>query len=343
MNDQGCAHVANYWTRLNEQTIQCDLCPRACRLKDGQRGFCYVRQNQAGELILTTYGICSGLCVDPIEKKPLYHFYPGSEVLSFGTAGCNLGCRFCQNWDLSRARDFHRAGHPALPVQIADAAKQHKCRSVAFTYNDPVVFAEYAIDTAKACHERGIKTVAVTAGYINDPARQDFFQVIDAVNVDLKSFRDKFYQEYSQASLQTVLDTLLYIKRETPVWLEITTLLIPGLNDSKEELNDLTRWIVKELGPDVPVHFSAFHPAYQMKDVSSTPIDTLRLARQTALANGCCFVYTGNVVDAEGSKTSCSSCGAELMKRDRFRISANFLQNGCCPKCKTPCAGRFDR
>ena len=341
MSDQSCEHMARYWTRLDEQTIQCDLCPRACRLKDGRRGFCYVRKNQGGQLVLTTYGLCSGLCSDPIEKKPLYHFYPGSLVLSFGTAGCNLACQFCQNWDLSCSKDSQRASTPASPQQIAQTAEHHHCHSVAFTYNDPIVFAEYAIDTAKVCQKKGIKTVAVTAGYINDPARRDFFEVMDGVNVDLKSFREEFYQKYSQAGLKPVLDTLKYIKKETTAWLEITTLLIPGLNDSSQELNDLTRWVAKELGPDVPLHFSAFHPAHQMTDYPRTPLETLRLARQTALDNGCRFVYTGNVEDRDGSRTSCAQCGKTLIERDRFRVDRNSLQNGCCPDCGTSCPGCF--
>nr|MBP8134246.1 AmmeMemoRadiSam system radical SAM enzyme [Zoogloea sp.] len=273
-------HPARYWHALDDGRIQCDLCPRDCRLHEGQRGACFVRQRVDGKMVLTTYGRSSGFCIDPIEKKPLNHFYPGSSVFSFGTAGCNLACKFCQNWDISKSRDMDRLMDAASPVEIAKTAARHGCRSVAFTYNDPVIFAEYAIDTAIACHEHGIATVAVTAGYIHAEPRRDFYAVMDAANVDLKAFTEDFYVHQTGAHLAPVLDTLLYLHHETPVWVEITTLLIPGLNDSDAELTALSKWVANELGPDVPLHFTAFHPDYKLDQIPPTPPATLSRARQ---------------------------------------------------------------
>ena len=236
-----------YWHKINDGRIQCDLCPRDCKLKEGQRGACFVRMRQDDQMVLTTYGRSSGFCVDPIEKKPLNHFYPGSSVLSFGTAGCNLACKFCQNWDISKSKNMDRLMAQASPEAIARAAEENTCKSVAFTYNDPVIFIEYAMDTAVACHARGIKTVAVTAGYIHKTARRDFYLNIDATNIDLKAFSDAFYYKLTGSHLQPVLDTLAYLKNETDVWFEITTLLIPGKNDSSEEIKAMCQWIKKEL------------------------------------------------------------------------------------------------
>ncbi|RME15987.1 MAG: AmmeMemoRadiSam system radical SAM enzyme, partial [Bdellovibrio sp.] len=264
-----------FWHALDDGRIQCDLCPRYCKLKEGQRGLCYVRANQNHQMVLTTYGLSSGFCIDPIEKKPLNHFLPGTPTFSFGTAGCNLSCKFCQNWDISKSREIETLSQSASPETIAKTAKKYGCRSVAFTYNDPVIFYEYAKDVAEACHQENIKTVAVTAGYITEQARPAFFEFIDAANIDLKSFSEKFYQKLCAGHLQPVLDTLLYLKKETSVWFEITTLLIPGENDSKEELNEMTKWIVNNLGPDVPLHFSAFHPDYKLTNKPFTALDTL--------------------------------------------------------------------
>src|SRR5512137_1397348 len=279
-----------WWHRLDDGRVQCDLCPRDCRLHDGQRGACFVRQREGEGIVLTTYGRSSGFCVDPIEKKPLNHFHPGSAVLSFGTAGCNLACKFCQNWDISKSREMDTLMDAASPEAIAAAAAAHGCRSVAFTYNDPVIFAEYALDTADACHARGIATVAVTAGYIGVDARREFYAKMDAANVDLKAFTDDFYMKLCGARLQPVQDTLAYLVRETDVWFEITTLLIPGKNDSPEEIDALTKWVAKELGPDVPLHFSAFHPDWKMSDIEATPPATLKRSREIAVANGLHYV-----------------------------------------------------
>jgi len=299
---------------------------------------------EGDQIVLTTYGRSSGFCVDPIEKKPLNHFYPGSSVLSFGTAGCNLACKFCQNWDISKSKDMDRLMDQASPETVALAAEQHGCKSVAFTYNDPVIFAEYAMDTADACHARGIKTVAVTAGYIHEEARRDFFSKIDAANVDLKAFTDEFYYKLTGAHLQPVLDTLIYLKNETDVWFEITTLLIPGKNDSTEEITAMCQWIKKELGSDVPLHFTAFHPDHKMPDIPQTPTATLERARDIALKAGLKFVYTGNVHNQDGDTTYCSNCHAKLIERDWYDINQyNLNEDGCCPECGTELVGKIDK
>ena len=332
-----------YWHRLDDGRVQCDLCPRFCKLHEGQRGFCFVRACEGGQVVLTTYGRSSGFCVDPIEKKPLSHFLPGTPVLSFGTAGCNLGCKFCQNWDISKSRELDTLADAASPEAIASAARQLGCRSVAFTYNDPVIFHEYAIDVARACREQGIKTVAVTAGEVCAEPRAEFYRVMDAANVDLKAFTERFYREVCAGSLAPVLETLQYLKHETSVWFELTTLLIPGENDSDAELNELTQWVVEKLGPDVPLHFSAFHPDYRMLDRPPTPPSTLRRARDIALCNGVRYAYVGNVHDPEADSTRCHQCGQLLIGRDWYRLTAwNLTPQGTCPGCQTPCAGVFE-
>ncbi|NIO41828.1 MAG: AmmeMemoRadiSam system radical SAM enzyme [Burkholderiales bacterium] len=335
---------ARWWHLLDDERMQCDLCPRDCRLHEGQRGACFVRQRVGDEMILTTYGRSSGFCVDPIEKKPLNHFYPGSRVLSFGTAGCNLACKFCQNWDISKSKNMDRLADYATPEQIVDAAERSESRSIAFTYNDPVIFAEYAIDIAEACRDRDIRTVAVTAGYIHDAPRREFFAKMDAANVDLKAFTDDFYFRLTGARLQPVLDTLKYLRSETDVWIEITTLLIPGKNDSEDELLRMSQWIVRELGADVPIHFTAFHPDWKMKDVEATPPHTLARARAIARAEGIRYVYTGNVHDAEGGTTTCSNCGEALITRDWHQILLYRLSpEGHCLNCGTRLPGHFEK
>ena len=320
-----------YWHQLEDGRIQCDVCPRYCQLKEGQRGLCFIRARQDNEIVLTSYGRSSGFCIDPIEKKPLNHFLPGTPVLSFGTAGCNLSCKFCQNWDMSKSREMDTLADQASPEMIADAADRYGCRSVAFTYNDPVIFLEYANDTADACHEKNIKTVAVTAGFIAEGAREDFFSHVDAANIDLKAFTDEFYHKLCGGHLQPVLETLQYLKKETQVWFELTTLLIPGDNDSDKELQEMTQWIFENLGPDVPLHFTAFHPDWKMLDKPATPTSTLARARKIARDNGLHFVYTGNVHDAEGGSTWCPDCGKLLIERDWYVLGKWGLdEKGCC-------------
>ena len=341
------AHPARWWHALpveagRQPRIQCDLCPRDCKLHDGQRGACFVRQNLGGSMVLTTYGRSSGFCIDPIEKKPLNHFYPGSSILSFGTAGCNLACKFCQNWDISKSQDMDRLMDAASPEGIAAAAVAHGAQSVAFTYNDPVIFAEYAIDTAIACHEKDVRTVAVTAGYIYPEPAKELFAVMDAANVDLKAFTDEFYFRLCGGRLQPVLDTLAYIRHETACWLEITTLLIPGYNDSPAEMKALSEWVARELGADVPLHFSAFHPDWKMNGVPPTPPSTLILARRIAMDAGLHYVYTGNVHNTEGDTTFCPGCHAALIERDWYEIRHYDLSaDGHCPHCRAAIAGHF--
>ena len=341
------SYAGRWWHMLDDGRMQCDLCPRDCRLHEGQRGACFVRQRGTGEMrdqmLLTTYGRSSGFCIDPIEKKPLNHFYPGSSVLSFGTAGCNLACKFCQNWDISKSKDMDRLADQASPAAIADAAVAHGCRSVAFTYNDPVIFAEYAMDVADACRAKGVSTVAVTAGYMHAEPRRDFYAKMDAANVDLKAFTDEFYFKLCGARLQPVLDTLVYLRHHTNVWFEITTLLIPGKNDSVEEVTAMCEWIMRELGPEVPLHFTAFHPDHKMTDIAATPPATLTRSRQIALDAGLHYVYTGNVHDLDGGTTYCPGCNTPLIVRDWHQIKAYKLTpEAKCPQCATTVAGEFE-
>ena len=332
-----------YWHVLDDGRVQCDLCPRYCKLREGQRGMCFVRMQQDGEIVLTTYGRSSGFCVDPIEKKPLNHFLPGTPVLSFGTAGCNLGCKFCQNWDISKSREYDTLADSASPEALATTAERLGCRSVAFTYNDPVIFHEYAIDVAQACRERGIKTVAVTAGYVCEEPRREFYRYMDAANVDLKAFTEDFYRAITKSHLQPVLDTLVYLKHETEVWFELTTLIIPGHNDSGDEIDRMTTWVLEHLGADVPMHFTAFHPDWKMLDVPRTSAATLTRAREIAVRNGVRYAYTGNVHDLNGGSTVCHACGKTLIARDWYVLHDwNLTDDGRCSACGTPCAGVFD-
>ncbi len=332
-----------YWHQLEDGHIQCDLCPRACKLNEGQRGLCFVRARENNEIVLTTYGRSSGFCIDPIEKKPLNHFLPGTPVLSFGTAGCNLACKFCQNWDISKSREIDTLADAASPERLAQAARQLKCRSIAFTYNDPVIFHEYAIDVAQACHEVGVKSVAVSAGYMCAEPRAEFYRYMDAANIDLKAFTERFYKYITGAHLQPVLETLIYLKHETRVWFEITTLLIPGENDSDDEIHAMTEWIMENLGPDVPIHFTAFHPDWKMRDIHATPLYTLTRAREIAISKGLYYVYTGNVHNTEGDTTSCFNCGHPLIRRDWYILKDWSLKpDGTCPKCGSICHGVFE-
>lgn len=332
-----------YWHLLEDGRIQCDLCPRECKLREGQRGLCYIRARLDDEIVLTSYGRSSGFCVDPIEKKPLNHFLPGTSVLSFGTAGCNLACRFCQNWDISKAREYDTLADSASPRTLANTAHDMGCRSVAFTYNDPVIFHEYAIDAADACRQAGVKTVAVTAGYVNPAPRAEFYRYMDAVNIDLKGFTEHFYKRLCAGHLDPVLDTISYVRHETNVWMELTTLLIPGHNDSDDEIDRLTRWVHDELGPEVPLHFSAFHPDFRMMDTPPTPPLTLTRAREIGLHNGLRYVYTGNVHDPAGQSTYCHQCGEVLIQRDWYRLGKWGLDAaGSCQACGTPCPGVFE-
>jgi len=331
-----------HWHDLKNGLIQCDLCPRECKLHENQRGFCFVRGRKENQMWLTSYGRSSGFCIDPVEKKPLNHFYPGSSVLSFGTAGCNLACKFCQNWDMSKARNMDRLLDQASPEMLAKAAQKQQCTSVAYTYNDPVIFHEYAIDTAQACRAVGVKNIAVTAGYIREKPREEFFKAMDATNIDLKAFSETFYQKLTGAKLQPVLETIEYVAQETDTWMELTTLLIPGENDSEREIAKMAEWIMEHCGDSVPLHFTKYHPDYRMMNNPETPIETLEKARKIAMQAGLKYVYTGNVLDFEGQATYCPSCGEPVIQRQYYDIKGWALKNGCCGHCQTPIDGFFD-
>ncbi len=329
-------------TPMADGRARCELCPRFCTLAEGQRGFCFVRQGKGGGVVLNSYGRSTGFCVDPIEKKPLNHFLPGTSVLSFGTAGCNLGCKFCQNWSISKSKETALLSDIAYPDAIARSAKSAGVRSVAYTYNDPVIFHEYVQDTAAACHEVGIANVVVSAGYVSEKARPAFFKNIDAANIDLKAFTQQFYRKLCLADLAPVLDTLKFLKHETDVWFEITTLLIPGENDSEREVAELSEWIVENLGPDVPLHFSAYHPDFRFRSAQRTPQQTLTESRKRALDAGIRHVYTGNTHDPAGQSTYCSGCGEMLIGRDRYSLSKWRISEGKCMGCSEKVAGVFD-
>ncbi len=334
--------TGRYWHKVRDGRLQCDLCPRFCQLRDRQRGLCFVRAREGDSIVLTTYGRSSGFCVDPIEKKPLNHFLPGTPVLSFGTAGCNLTCRFCQNWDISKSRELDTLTDAAAPETIARAASRLGCASVAFTYNDPVIFLEYAVDVAQACRELGIRTVAVTAGEICAEPRREFFAAMDAANIDLKAFTERFYRDICGGSLAAVLEALQYVHEETDVWFEITNLLIPDENDSETEVEQMAAWILEHLGADVPVHFTAFHPDFRMLDKQPTPAATLSRSRRIAIDVGLHHVYTGNVHDEEGGSTICSGCGRRVIGRDWYVLKDWGLDgSGVCTECGTQLAGVF--
>ena len=331
-----------YWHTLPDGRIQCDVCPRACRLREGQRGLCFVRGRISDQVVLASYGRSSGFCVDPVEKKPLNHFLPGTPVLSFGTAGCNLACRFCQNWDISKSREIDTLSSAASPEALAVEAERLGCRSVAFTYNDPVIFMEYAMDVADACRAVGVKAVAVSAGYMNPAPRAEFYQHMDAANIDLKAFTDQFYEKITFSRLPAVLETLEYL-RGTDVWFEVTTLLIPGHNDAPDEIAAECDWFAEHLGPDVPLHFTAFHPDFKMRDVPPTPPATLRMARKIARERGLRYVYTGNVHDPGGGTTECPGCGAGVVVRDWYDIQRYELtDSGQCVHCGQQVSGVYD-
>ncbi|MFD2229807.1 AmmeMemoRadiSam system radical SAM enzyme [Alkalimarinus sediminis] len=338
------AHVATrYWHTLDDGRIQCDVCPRACKLHEGQQGLCFVRSCHEQKIVLNTYGRSSGFCIDPIEKKPLNHYLPGTPVLSFGTAGCNLACKFCQNWDMSKSREIDSLADSAMPEQLSAKASQMGCRSIAYTYNDPVIFMEYAIDVAKECRKHNIKNIAVTAGYICPEPRKEFFAHMDAANIDLKGFTEGFYYRLCGGHLKDVLDTLLYLKHETDVWFELTTLLIPDQNDSSAEIETMSKWIVDNLGDEVPIHFTAFHPDWKMRNIPPTPAATLTDARDIAIANGVRYAYTGNVHDNIGSSTYCHHCHQRLIERDWYQLGEwNLDSHQCCNQCGAHLPGLFE-
>ncbi|PIQ26388.1 AmmeMemoRadiSam system radical SAM enzyme [bacterium (Candidatus Blackallbacteria) CG17_big_fil_post_rev_8_21_14_2_50_48_46] len=333
--------IAQWWETDEKGKILCTLCPRFCRIGAGQAGFCYVRQNIEGKLYAASYGKSTGFAIDPIEKKPLNHFLPGSAILSFGTAGCNLGCRFCQNWHISKARLVEKNSVAALPEQVVALAQQHGCPSIAMTYNDPTIFGEYVIDISRLARDAGLRNILVTAGYITPEARQDIYRYIDAANVDLKAFSETFYHKLTFSHLEPVLNTLRWLKHETNIWFEITNLMIPGHNDSWDETRRMCEWILENLGPEVPLHFTAFHPDFKLQDSPRTPQETLNRARRIAQSMGIHYVYVGNVHDREGQTTFCPHCQKPLIERDWHRVLSNHLTQAQCPECHTEIAGVF--
>lgn len=333
-------HHVKYSSLLPDGRLRCELCPRYCALRDGQRGMCFVRMRQGDHMVLDTYGRSTGFCIDPIEKKPLNHFLPGTPVLSFGTAGCNLACKFCQNYEISKSREVDSLAHSASPERIAQVAKDAGCASVAYTYNDPVIFLEYALDTAEACRQVGVKSVAVTAGYVCEEPMHAFFNGMDAANIDLKGFTDRFYRKLTGSEIAPVLDSIRYAVNETDCWVELTTLLIPGENDSPAELEELSQWVIDNCGPQVPLHFSAFHPDHKMRGHERTPTETLLHARDIALRAGLHHVYVGNTHHKAAQSSYCTGCGACVIGRDWYELSEWGLDDtGHCTACGTPFPG----
>ncbi len=331
-----------YQKSLNNKRVQCLICPRECNLGENQVGFCSVRRNTGGNIELETYGYNTGMAIDPVEKKPLYHFYPTSRVLSFGTNGCIMGCQFCQNWHITKVTPDYSKLFKVHPEEIVRYALEYNCKSVAFTYNDPIAFLEYAVDTAKLCRKYGIKTIAVTSGFINPEPAIEFFYYMDAANIDLKGFTDKFYKKNCLARLTPVLDTIKYVKNHTDCWLELTTLLIDGENSSNDEIEKECEWIIENLGKDVPIHFSAFHPSYKRMNIQKTKIETLMRGYNIAKNKGIKYVYTGNILHPESSATYCPNCGRPIIKRAGFKIIENNLNGNKCKFCGTICNGWFE-
>ena len=334
--------LAKWWEPTRGNKILCTLCPRYCEIGEGLPGFCFIRQNIDGKLYSIGYGRPTGFAVDPIEKKPLNHFRPGTNILSFGTAGCNLGCKFCQNWSTSKAKLDDLNSLEASPEEVVGLAKRYDTPSIAYTYNDPTIFGEYVIDISKIAREEGIKSVMVTAGYIDKEARKDVYKYIDSANVDLKAFTENFYWKNTYSHLNDVLDTLVWLKNETDVWIELTTLLIPDENDSSEEIKGECNWILENLGDSVPLHFTAFHPDFKMKDKERTTKKTLTRARRIAMESGIKYCYVGNIHHLEGQTTYCPNCHEKLIKRDWHSVISNNLINGKCRKCGQKIAGIFD-
>jgi pyruvate formate lyase activating enzyme len=332
---------ARYWEPAADGRVLCTLCPRRCRIGEGQAGFCFIRQNHGGKLVTLAWGRSTGFAVDPIEKKPLNHFLPGSPVLSFGTAGCNLGCRFCQNWDISKAKLEASQSEDWDPARVVQLAIDSGAPGLAFTYNDPVIWAEFAIDVAKEAHRRGLFTVFVSAGFVEAQAREEIFPHMDAANIDLKAFTEEFYGKTTLAHLAPVLETLAWLAKTKITWVEVTNLMIPGLNDAPAETRALAEWIGEHMGPDVPLHFTAFHPDYKLRDRPPTPPATLTAARAIARETGLRYVYTGNVHDPEGQTTLCPGCGAAAIRRDWFAIREWALDGDRCRRCGETIAGRF--
>lgn len=333
--------IASWWQLIDNNKIECQLCPRYCRIPSGSHGFCFIRKNIDGELYNTAYGRMDGFANDPIEKKPLYHFYPGSTIYSFGTIGCNLGCKYCQNWQMSKSVNQKYSSQKYTAQDIVRLAQNNNSIGIAYTYNEPIICGEWVIDIAERVRYHGLKNVLVTNGYITSKARYDIFKNIDGVNVDLKAFSDQFYRKFTLSNLEPVLDTLRWLVNETNIWVEITTLIIPTLNDHPNELRSLSKFIVEELDPCIPLHFLAFHPDFKMLDVPPTPLKTLNLARKIALEEGLKFVYIGNIFNDIGQDTKCPSCGNIVVRRLGYTICLTGMNEDKCAYCDTIIPGCF--
>ena len=342
LQDTEQLHEAAWWEAEPGGRVHCYLCPRHCHIHSGQAGFCFIRVNRGGKLYSLGYGSPAALQIDPIEKKPLSHFLPGSRVFSMGTAGCNMGCFFCQNWDISKSRQDQVRSQRISPEDVPVLAREYGCESLAFTYNEPTIWGEYVIDICRAAKDTGLKTVMVSNGYITREAFHDIYDHIDAANIDLKAFTENFYGRITLTHLQPVLDTLQWLKNETSVWFELTNLLIPTLNDGAEEIGKLSEWVMQHLGPDVPLHFTAFHPDFKLQDKPPTPPETLHRARKIALDAGLHYVYEGNIF-SEGANTNCPSCGRLLVRRSWHNVLENNLKNGECPSCGLTIPGVWQR
>ena len=340
--DNELKHPAMLWEATADKEVNCGLCNFRCRIKPGKRGHCQVRENYDGKLYSLNYSAVCSVNVDPIEKKPLFHFYPGSRSLSYAAPGCNFRCEFCQNWQISQQVRLWKKidGQAYSPQQLVQAGLDGGCASVAHTYTEPTIYFELAYETAKLAHKKGLTNVFVSNGYMTIEAIEMIKPYLDGINVDLKSFRDKFYRQRTGARLEPVLETLRHIAKQTDIWLEITTLVIPEANDSDEELTDLAQFINDELGPQIPWHVSRFHPDYQATDLPATPVETLYRARQIGIQAGLRYVYCGNIPSDKTESTFCHSCGKELIGREYFKIKQNKLQNGKCPDCGTTVAGK---
>jgi pyruvate formate lyase activating enzyme len=320
---------ARWWVRENGR-IHCYLCPRDCRIGDGQAGFCYIRKNVGGTLYSTAHSQPCAIQVDPVEKKPLFHFMPGKRIYSLGTAGCNMGCKFCQNWEISKSKSDQVRAVRLTPEEAVTEAMEYGCPLIAYTYNEPTIWAEYVIDIARVAQRFGIRSVMVTNGYITPQALHDVYRWIDAANVDLKAFTEDFYAKITLTHLKPVLETLQELRRMN-VWVEITTLLIPTLNDEPSEIRQICGWILDHLGDEVPLHFTAFHPDFRLRDLPRTSPETVLTARRIAMQAGLKYVYSGNILSPEGANTNCPSCRTLLINRTWHKVQENHLVSGNCP------------
>ena len=329
---------ARYYKKLADREIECQLCPRQCRLGDKERGYCGVRENDGGIYYTLVYGKVCALNVDPIEKKPFFHVLPKTNALSLATAGCNVNCKFCQNWEISQARPEQVRNVDLSPAQAAEAAGRYGCPTIAYTYSEPTVYYEFMVDTALEARKRGIRNVVVSGGFINPEPLEALTRIVDAIKIDLKAFTPEFYKNYVQGKLQPVLDAITLV-RKSKVWLEIVYLVIPTLNDDLDDIRRMARWMAGTIGTDVPLHFTRFSPMYLLKNLPPTPVSSLEKARDAARAEGLRFVYIGNVPGHEGENTVCPKCRTLLIRRFGYQIQENNLKGGACPNCRTAIPG----